>query len=180
MGRKPTYDMSALKPEIIAWISEGNTLRDYCRQDGKPSYVLVYDWLRDDADFASRFARAREAGHDVIADEILGIVDVHPPSNANGGTDAGYVSWQKNRAWARMQLLAKWNPSKYGDQKKALEVSGPNGGPLQMEATVVNGDGLDEEGREALVEALERAMMAAVGEDQPYVDEDEDDDNDAD
>ena len=165
--------------EICEWIAEGKTLRDYCRQENKPSHQIVYQWLNERPEFAERFARAREVGHDSIADEILGIVDVHPPSNANGGTDAGYVSWQKNRAWARMQLLAKWNPSKYGESKKSVEVSGPNGGPIQTEATVLSGEGLDDESRAALVEALERALMASAANDQPYVDEDEDNDSDA-
>ena len=52
MGRRPTYDQDAIKPEIIEWISAGKTLRDYCRQTGKPTFVSIYDWLADDADFA--------------------------------------------------------------------------------------------------------------------------------
>jgi hypothetical protein len=165
--------------EICDWIADGKTLRAYCRQENKPSHQIVYQWLNEWPEFADRFARAREVGHDAIADEILGIVDVHPPSTANGGTDAGYVSWQKNQAWVRFQLLAKWNPKKYGESKQ-LELSGPNGGPIQTQATVVTGEGLDDEGREALIEALERALMASTGEDRPYVDEDEDDDSNAD
>lgn len=159
--------------EITVWISEGNTLRDYSRQPGKPPFRVIYEWLKEYPDFAERFARAREAGHDVIADEILEIVDRHPPPNAQGSTDAGYVSWQKNRAWTRLQLLAKWNPGRYGDSKKAIELSGPNGGPVQIQPAIVNGDGLDEDSRRVLVDALEAAMMASVGEDKPYVDEDE-------
>lgn len=173
MGRKPTYDAAKHKDEICEWISEGKTLRDYCRQDGKPKYVVIYDWLRDDSDFAERYARAREAGHDVIADEIITIVDQHPPPTAQGSTDSGYVTWQKNRAWTRLQLLAKWNPSRYGESKKAVELSGPNGGPIKTQAAIIDGTGLDDDSRRVLVEALEAATMASAGHDQPYVDEDE-------
>jgi hypothetical protein len=162
-----------LDNEICEWIADGKTLRDYSRQEGKPPFRVIYEWRKERPDFAERFAHARESGHDVIADDILAIVDVHPPSTASGGTDGNYVSWQKNRAWTRLQLLAKWNPSRYGDQKKAVELTGPNGGPLQVNTTIVDGSHLDEDTRRAFVEALEAASMAATGEDQPYIDEEE-------
>lgn len=108
---------------VIAWISEGKTLRDFCRQPQMPSHRTIYDWLEDDEEFALRFARAREAGHDVIADECFQIADEMPPTDENGRTDSGFVAWQKNRIWTRTQLLAKWNPKKYGE-KVGVEHSG--------------------------------------------------------
>ena len=116
LGRPKQPVPQSKMDEIIEWISNGKTLRDYCRQEGKPSYAAVYDWLAADEDFATRYARARESGHDVIADECFQIADEMPPVDANGKTDAGYVAWQKNRIWTRTQLLAKWNPKKYGDK----------------------------------------------------------------
>jgi len=162
-----------LDNEICEWIADGKTLRDYSRQKGRPPFRVIYEWMKEWPDFSERFAHAREAGHDVIADEILSIVDAQPPTTANGGTDGAYVSWQKNRAWTRMQLLAKWNPRKYGEQKKAVELSGPNGSPISIQAAVVDGSTLDEETRRAFVEALEAASMVATGEDRPYVDEED-------
>lgn len=100
---------------IINWISEGKTLREWCRQN-RINFQRVYEWLERDEEFAGRFARARETGHDVIAEECFQIADEQPPADANGKTDAGYVAWQKNRIWTRTQLLAKWNPKKYGDK----------------------------------------------------------------
>lgn len=179
MPRKFEYS-DKFDVEICEWIADGKTLRDYCRQKEKPPFWVIYEWMKEWPEFGQRFARAREVGHDVIAEEILGIVDVHPPSTPSGGTDSGYVTWQKNRAWTRMQLLAKWNPRRYGESAKSVEISGPNGGPIQTQATVIDGTGLDDESRLALVEALERAMMSATGEDKPYVDEEEDDDRNAD
>jgi hypothetical protein len=40
------------------------------------------------------------------------------------------VSWQKNRVWARLQLLAKWDPKRYGDK---LELSGDQQNPLAIQ-----------------------------------------------
>lgn len=100
---------------IVAWISAGKTLRDWCVTHDV-GYRTVYDWMEKDEEFAARIARARETGHDVIAEECLQIADEQPPSNMQGSTDSGYVAWQKNRIWTRTQLLAKWNPKKYGDK----------------------------------------------------------------
>lgn len=115
MGRPPEPVPQEKADAIIEWISAGKTLREWCRENGV-AYRTVYDWLEKDETFSARFARAREAGHDVIADQCLEIADEPPPSNMNGGTDSGYVAWQKNRIWTRQQLLAKWNPKKYGDK----------------------------------------------------------------
>jgi hypothetical protein len=134
MGRRPTYDQDAIKPEIIEWISAGKTLRDYCRQTGKPTFVSIYDWLADDADFALRFAHARDTGSDVIADEVLSIIDAEPlavhDDLGNKRYDSGSISWNKNRAEQRMKLLACWNPRKYGQR---TVVAGDDAAPIVLE-----------------------------------------------
>ena len=82
--------------------------------------------MEKDADFSQRFARARDVGHDAIADEALAIIDTFPVetvSDSGSRLDAGHVSWLKNRAEMRLKLLAKWNPKKYGD-KVGVEHSG--------------------------------------------------------
>ena len=112
--------------EIIVWISNGQTLRDFCRIEGNPAFRTVYDWLEKDKDFAARFAQARDVGGDVIAEEALAIIDTFPVeavSDSGSRLDAGHVAWLKNRAEMRLKLLAKWNPKKYGD-KVGVEHSG--------------------------------------------------------
>ena len=81
-----------------------------------PSWTKVYDWMIKDEQFSERIAQARARGHDAIAETALEIADEPPPSDATGKSDAGYVAWQKNRIWTRMQLLAKWSPKKYGER----------------------------------------------------------------
>jgi hypothetical protein len=105
--------------EIIDWISNGKTLRDFCRQNGKPAFRTVYDWLAKDKEFAARFAHARQTGAEVIACEILEIIDTDP--ERIGAEDAkridpGSVNTLRNRAEMRLKLLAKWFPQKYGDR----------------------------------------------------------------
>ena len=121
-----TIRTQELDEGILAWIADGQTLREFCRKRGNPCYAVVYQWLRADEAFATRFARAREVGLDAIADAALAMSD-KPPPKVGGKVDQGYVSWVKNRVWTRLQLLAKWNPKKYGDR---IAVSGAEGAPL--------------------------------------------------
>jgi hypothetical protein len=111
--------------EIVAWISNGKTLREYARQEGKPSWQIIYEWLNKDEDFSRRFARARELGADAIAQECFDIAD-----NANNdwidrqGKDGAttqqfnseHVQRSKLRIETRLKLLAKWNPKLYGEK----------------------------------------------------------------
>ena len=104
---------------IIEWVSLGKTLREWCRENNL-HFSTVYDWIEKDEEFARRFARAREIGHDVIAEETMEIIDTFPmmAESENGGSrvDSGHVTWLRNRVDQRLKLLAKWNPKKYGDK----------------------------------------------------------------
>lgn len=135
MGRKPTYDREAVLSELEEWLSQGKTMRAYCAQEGKPDNAQVYRWMGEDEDFAQRIARARDVGHDAIADDCLRIADEMPPSDENGRTDSGFVAWQKNRVWTRTQLLAKWSPKKYGDK-----VDVTHGGQVGLSINIDLGD----------------------------------------
>jgi hypothetical protein len=123
---------------IIEAVSSGTTLVDACKQQGI-GVSTWYDWCEADAALSGRIARARVAGHDIIASDALRIVDEMPPQTMNGGTDSGFVAWQKNRVWARMQLLAKWDPKRYGEKIQA-EHTGANGGPIQIISGIDRGD----------------------------------------
>ncbi len=113
-------DPAKFLPEIHEWIASGKTLRDYCRQVGKPSYGTVYDWLEQDAEANSRFARARLIGEEVIAQECLEIADDGTNdwvlTKFGPQLNAEHVQRSKLRVETRLKLLAKWNPKKYGDR----------------------------------------------------------------
>lgn len=104
------YKMDDFADEICNWIAAGKTLRDYCRQDGKPSWDTIYNWAKEDEQFAQRFARAREDGQDVMSEQCLEIADTQP-------VDQTEVQWMRVRIETRLKLLAKWNPKKYGDRQ---------------------------------------------------------------
>ena len=127
LGRPTEKPDPLIVNEIINWIAHGNTLRSYCRQENKPNWRTIYNWLeKDDGDFIARFAHARDMGADAIAEECLEIIDAPPPlcgSEGNTRLDPAAVQMQKNRVEARLKLLAKWNPKKYGD-KLGVEAEG--------------------------------------------------------
>lgn len=136
MARRTEDEKAKIADAIIEAVSNGIPLVHACR-DNKLGVHTWYDWCEANEALAARIARARRAGHDVIATDTLRIADEHPPVTATGATDAGFVSWQKNRVWARMQLLAKWDPKRYGDK---LELSGDSDRPIaiqQIERVIV-------------------------------------------
>ena len=114
----------ALVEIILAEVEEGKPLRQICREQevGKST---VYDWMKEDEEFAGRFARAREIGFDVIADECLEIADGITEDPAS----------RRVRVDTRLKLLAKWDPKRYGDK---TQLTGPDGkGPVEHRVTQV-------------------------------------------
>ena len=117
-GRPPEAVDPEIIEEICAWVADGKTLRSFCRQEGKPAWRTVYNWLTKDDEFQARFAHAREIGQDAIAEDTLEIIDEFPMSTGGDSPrlDSTHVQYNKNRVEQRMKLLAKWNPKKYGDR----------------------------------------------------------------
>jgi len=147
---RPSKFTDALFQEIMERIANGEPLRQICREEAMPSYRTFYDWIdRDDAllksesekvretslNLSARFARAREDGHDAIANECLEIADDGTndwmeKKNQNGEfvgytLNGEHVQRSKLRIETRLKLLAKWNPKKYGEK---VELSGPGEG----------------------------------------------------
>jgi hypothetical protein len=133
-----------IEDEICKRLAEGEPLRAICRDEHMPSWQAVYQWMDADEDFARRIAHARNLGHDAIAESALEIAD----DGRNDWMDRldkdqvpiGYqlngdhVQRSKLRIETRLKLLAKWNPKKYGE-RTAMELTGANGGPVQMTDT---------------------------------------------
>lgn len=103
-----------------------------------PTEARVRNWYVTMPDFATEYARAKEAGIDALVDETLDIGDAHPPSTDNGATDSGYVAWSKVRIETRRWLAERMMPKKYG-VRTATELSGPNGGPVQQSIVIATG-----------------------------------------
>lgn len=132
-----------LEQSIVDWIADGKTLREFCRQDGMPSHDAVYDHEDLSESFKQRIARARLRGEEVIAQDCLQIADntqigqiiTEKPDGTTEIKTADMIEHRKLRIHTRLQLLAKWNPRKWGD-KLQQEVTGKDGGPLQIISTI--------------------------------------------
>ncbi len=128
MGSATKYDWPTIIDEVCRWLSAGGTIRSYCRQEGKPGYVAVYEHIGADEATSERIVRARARGADAIAEEALEIADdssgdTLEPSEEGGPPrcNSEFVQRSKLRFEARMRLLSKWNSGRYGDK---LEHSG--------------------------------------------------------
>ena len=112
--------------KVCERIAQGEPLRQICRDEGMPSYGAIYDWLEVQPEFASRFARARVIGFDVIAEHALEIADddrrdwealTDEDGNVTGvRVDGEHVTRSRLRIETRLKLLAKWDPKRYGER----------------------------------------------------------------
>jgi len=130
---RPTKYTEELVAEICDRVANGTPLREICREEGKPTWSTIYNWIASNDELFTRFARARELGTDAIAEDAIAILDAIPERIDGGRMDSAYVQWQKNRVEMRLKLLAKWNPRKYGDK---TILAGDKENPVVTESTV--------------------------------------------
>ena len=125
---------------LLEMIARGESLADWLRLPGAPKRDLYYAAFRRDPELQAEMEVARAIGYDAIAEETLNIVDTKPErvQSPTGGShyDSAHVQWLKNRAYQRMQLLAKWYPAKYGE-KTTTALTGADGGAIKVEGIVV-------------------------------------------
>lgn len=152
MGAHSTYTVE-VADKICEWISEGKTLMDFCRQEGMPSFATVYRWQDEHTQFMTAFMRARDIGHDVIAEDAMRIANtpidglVVETVESGNGPEArrerrerreDMLGHRKLQVETRLKLLAKWNPRKYGEK---LEHSGDVGVRLSDLLTATTKEG---------------------------------------
>lgn len=137
---KPLHKSSTftqdIADEICIRLSEGEPLRQICRDDNMPAWRTVYDWKDAHPEFAAHFTRAREMGFDALAEETILMLDEKPDrceTQFGDKVDPGHVQWQKNRVEQRMKLLAKWDPKRYGEK---LAIGGAAGLPPVQQAVL--------------------------------------------
>jgi len=119
-GRQTTYNEQDAE-EIIERLSNGEPLRQICRDDNMPAWRTVYAWMEANKDFSARIARAREIGEDAIGQECLSIADdgrgdTYLDADGNERVDTEHIQRSKLRIETRLKLLAKWNPKKWGEK----------------------------------------------------------------
>lgn len=135
MGRPSKYTPE-LAAEICERLSDGEPLRQICREEYMPSWTSIYSWAAQDKELSDRIAQARKQGYDAIAEDCLNIADTalmgeEETSSANGLTITrkDMLGHRKLQIETRLKLLSKWDPSKYGDRQI---LAGDKENPLEV------------------------------------------------
>ena len=136
---RPSKWSEATARKIIAGLSAGTPLTVICSPPDMPGITTVWEWQQKDPAFSEAIARARDAGWDKIALDALRISDttedgetiVEKPDGIEVRR-ADMLGHRKLRVETRLKLLAKWDPKRYGE-RMATEISGPDGGPIDMQ-----------------------------------------------
>lgn len=125
---------------ICEMLSQGKSLRKAAQAEGI-DHVTVLNWVRDIDGFAHQYARAREAGWALLADELVEIADdgsndSYVDADGKVRVDTDVVARSRLRLDTRKWLLSKMLPKVYGDKVHQV-VSAPDGGPVQHEVTKI-------------------------------------------
>ena len=116
-----------LTQKVLRRIASGETLASLGRKLNFTPAVW-YNWVERDAELEVAYARAREVGHDALADGLLEIAD-------EVATRSEDIQKAKLRIETRLKLLACWNPRKYGN-KQTVDVGNKDGEALKVESNV--------------------------------------------
>lgn len=135
-GLTRDFPWNKAEPDILKFVSAGGTVSAYCQASGL-SYLKVRGHIHRTPTFKAQIAEARVAGADALAAEALNIasspmlteerITVYD-KNDNVVTKsiklADNTYARKLAFQARMQLLEKWAPEKYGPNAKPEETGG--------------------------------------------------------
>lgn len=126
-GGRPTLYSDNLSDKICSLLSEGQSLRAVCREEGMPCAATVFSWLRTIPEFLEQYEKAKQESADAMVDEILDIAD-----NANNdwmeisGDSEGYkqngeaIQRSRLRVDTRKWIASKLKPKKYGDKLETV------------------------------------------------------------
>jgi len=99
-----------------------------------------YRWLQLDSALSERYAHARAAQAQVMADEITELADTKPDTviGKNGPMlDRASIEWMRQRIDARKWVAAKLLPKVYGDN---LKLTGDSDAPVELVIKHVGGE----------------------------------------
>lgn len=120
---RPSLFTQALADRICERLAAGETLRGVCGDASMPAPQTVLRWMGNNETFSEQYARARETGYRLMADELTGIAD----------DKTGDPARDRLRLDTRKWLLSKALPKVYGDK---LQHTGEGGsGPVALAIT---------------------------------------------
>lgn len=130
--------------DVMDLMAAGYDVVDCCEKLGIPRRTF-YDWQDQHEEFRTYVLRGREALADFDAKRIRSELDA---IDTKDGAIIGKVKINALQWFAERR-----NPKLYGTKVQS-EITGKNGGPVEIKAKVINADELDEEALDALEAAL--------------------------
>lgn len=151
------YDHEKVTDHICAELQKGRSLENICTKDeGMPTVAGFLKWVNTEPQIGKDYARAREIGYLMLADEIVALSDkthewvtvqeLDPDGNPmfdEAGEpmlkkvlmplNSDVVAHKRLQIDTRKWMLSKMLPKIYGD-KLTQEHTGANGGPITMAA----------------------------------------------
>lgn len=122
---RPSKRTPEVEARILDGLSSGMTLNRICEPGDMPTVQSVLRWKREDDDFRSLYARAREDGAEAMVERIVDMADTALTA-PDAVTVQGIRQATENLKWA----AGKFN-RQFGDSTK-LEHTGDGGGPVQI------------------------------------------------
>jgi hypothetical protein len=105
---KPTTYSHEVADRLLGEIAEGRSLKSLCKEPWAPTGKSVFQWMRDDPEFASRYTTAKEEAAECFAEDMLEIAD----------RDDLDPNDKRVRVDTRKWIAAKLKPKKYGDRQQ--------------------------------------------------------------
>ena len=150
VGRPSSYS-DEFADAICERMLNGESLVQICKDPEMPSRASVYRWMETRPDFEAKCARAREGMADFLVDEIQDLADQTTEDNVNS---------MKVKISTKQWRAMKMAPRIYGERSRT-ELTGADGGPIQVKATTIDARALSEDMRDALKQALFEAKRLA-------------------
>lgn len=168
-GRPPFQWNDALEEFIISCVIGGMSLRQIVqtgRQEFKtfPSDMSIKNHLAASSEFMSKYAIAKELAQDLMAEDIVDIIDGRFPGFENEELDQ-----RKASAEIRKWVMGKLRRKKWGEIK-TTEVTGADGTPL-VQPQILDTRNMPPEAQMALYDALQIVMAQQNAEDGQFTEE---------
>lgn len=136
------YDREAITELVCSELALGKSLRSILDADDKlPSASTFLDWIGADSFLAEQYAHARQMAYELLADEIVAIADENYTTDEHGVRErlsSEAIQRNRLRVDTRKWMLSKMLPKIYGD-RQIQEVTGKDGGPIQLAAVDLRG-----------------------------------------
>ena len=118
LGKNPRLPKT-IQQSILDHVGNGGSITDWCANNGR-TISTVYKWLYANPEFALAYNQAREMASEAIADRMRQLAATpsdHPDDVAHRKLQLDTDRW----------LIARWNPSRYGDRQHV-----EHGGGVQL------------------------------------------------